>query len=320
MLCKEQLILLFLIIIALIICFASPPTNIDTFSDLVPETIIDGYSDHTNSGYRRQILRPFDSVSQSFEGCSYPCNSKDKFQQWDSQKNAEKYHAMRPLMHYEKYEQNIRSKFNSIIDKFHGIVIPNNSEFSKVDFNKCSENRDIILDMISTKINNNTDEYYIISDPDMYEYIIDDSIFYKFIFNIVNINRSIATLCYVTVVFINRNAPLIIDADIVHKEKYNGFTEEFSDSKEIIIPDQKDQSLSWNFMNTVQEQNFNMDLNKHIIIEGGIPDSLRKIIRENNCNNNLTGCDIPTLNVDGTVTDKEHFYGSVETISGTILV
>lgn len=69
--------------------------------------------------------------------------------------------------------------------------------------------------------------------------------------------------------------------------------------------------FDWNYMNTLEVQKFNKDgfysnvSSDNINIEGGVPESLKKVLRHSNCNNaNLLSCMTPSYNGIGAVSAK----------------
>lgn len=329
-------------------------------------------------GYMPQIIRPFDSVTanpKQSSKCQWPCYSDKKFQKWCSEENAINYHAMRPLIGPEQYNNNLRKMFKAIIDKkgpFRGTG-PHDDQYSKVDTTVfCTESQQAIMSWLMQKIALQVSkmpemqrngpwkmERFYDTDVQMYQYVNPDgSTYFKIIFNLFNPLRSVSTMVYATVYLINGD-PSLVDMDFINNQSMdeymapqNGYgpitahnvSNSFDSGGEmgIIQPEplgfantpegkkmwedfyKKDPNdFDWNYMNTLEVQKFNKEgfysnvPGDNIKIEGGVPETLKKALRQSDCKEaNLMSCSTPnyvgitavsakSLNEDNNSIDKQ---------------
>ena len=194
-------------------------------------------------GYMPQIMRPFDSVTadpSKGSDCQWPCYSDKKFQQWCSEDNAIKYHAMRPLVSPKQYNLNLKKMFRGIVDKkgpFRGGGGPNDDQYSKVDTAVfCTESQKSIMSWLMQKValqvtkmpemqRNGPWKYEMFYDTDvqMYQYVNpDSSTYFKIIFNLYNPLRSVSTMVYATVYLVGGD-PSLVDMDFVNSESMEDY-------------------------------------------------------------------------------------------------
>ena len=106
--------------------------------------------------YSNFILRPFDSVSANpskGSNCKWPCYSDKKFQQWCSEENAIKYHAMRPIISSENYNDNLKKMFRNMKDIYTFGEIPSDDRFIKIDTAVyCTETQKSLMNWLMQKI------------------------------------------------------------------------------------------------------------------------------------------------------------------------
>lgn len=168
------------------------------------------------------------------------------------------------------------------------------------------------------------EERFFETDVLMYQFINpDSSVYYKIVFNLYNPSRSISTLVYVVVYIVSGTASLVdmgfvnemISPDNEGYEPFGGYNV----SGDILQPElmgfentpegekswiqykrENPDEFDWNYQNTLPVQKFNTDGYysndpvKNIEIEGGLPDSLKQIIRERSCEEaNLMPCMTP---------------------------
>ena len=73
--------------------------------------------------YRIPLIRPMDTVAVPHdikrgsveELCRWPVYAGSKFQQWCSEDNAMKFHAMRPIVNSDQYTENLSILFDTIV-------------------------------------------------------------------------------------------------------------------------------------------------------------------------------------------------------------
>lgn len=193
-------------------------------------------------GYMPQIIRPFDSVTANpskESSCKWPCYSNKKFQQWCSEENAINYHAMRPIISPNKYNENLRTMFKAIIDKsgpFRGSG-PQDDQYSTVDSDVfCTESQKAIMSWLMQKIALQVSkmpemqrngpwksERFYDNDVLMYQYANpDSSTYFKIIFNLYNPLRSVSTMVYATVYMVN-GEPSLVDMDLINNESMDDY-------------------------------------------------------------------------------------------------
>ncbi len=306
-------------------------------------------------GYMPQIIRPFDSVTANpskGSKCQWPCYSDKKFQQWCSEENAIKYHAMRPLVSPSQYNNNLKKLMQEIIDKKGPFRNgPQDDRYSKVDTAVfCTESQKALMSWLMQKIalqvtkmpemqRNGPWKYEMFYDTDvqMYQFVNpDNSTYFKIIFNLYNPLRSVSTMVCATVYLINGD-PSLVDMDFVNNESmddymsprngYGSITghnlsstfDSVGGGLDIIEPEplgftntpegqqmwedfyKKDPNdFDWNYMNTLEVQKFNKEgfhsnvPSDNIKIEGGVPETLKKALRESGCKEaNLMSCVTP---------------------------
>ena len=160
--------------------------------------------------------------------CNTPCSYASNYQQWVSEDNAIKYHAMRPILQPDQYNDLLKKMFNMIVMQ-QSLQSGNNfqqgnstAELNKVlnvnDWSKTSEIKDnrlrifcevtqenvmkYIMDKVDRTVvqipeftKNSSYKYEIFSfvDPEMYQF----DKYFKVIFMLHNYLRSVTTLVYV---------------------------------------------------------------------------------------------------------------------------
>ncbi len=298
-------------------------------------------------GYSPQIIRPFDSVTANpskGSSCKWPCYSDKKFQQWCSEENAINYHAMRPLISPNKYNENIVKLMKAIIDKKGPFGSgPQDDKYSKIDTAVfCTESQKSMMAWLMQKVALQVSkmpemqkngpwksEMFYGTDEQMYQYVNPDgTTYFKIIFNLYNPLRSVSTMVYATIYMINGN-PSLVDMDLINNESMNDYMApqngygaivgHVTSPTSIIEPEpigfknspegqqmwedyyKKDpNNFDWTYMNTLEVQKFNKEgfysnvPTDNINIEGGVPEGLKKALKESNCKEaNLMSCVTP---------------------------
>lgn len=305
-------------------------------------------------GYRHQIIRPFDSVTADPDpssGCKWPCYSDKKFQKWCSEKNAIKYHGMRPIITPDEYNNNLKKMFEKMIDV--NVQIPYDDLFEDIDIRVfCKETQKEMMSWLMKKIAETVNkmpemqrngpwgsENFHHSGAIMYQYVKGTESYIKVLFDLYNPQRSTSTWVVATI-FIQKDndnkSPKLVGMEFVNEGKLTEYTEPMngygpitgeelpsaSSKYEPVInfmPLGVDNSpegykkweneymknpndVDWNYMNTLPVKKFNNkgfysnDQNENITIEGGIPDSIKNLLKTTvkSCKNNqLSACEVP---------------------------
>lgn len=290
---SDQRIVVILLICILIFCYFSPYTTIDTFDNVT--NLFN--SDAPKNAYSF-LTRPTNSVSAVGKNpdCTWPCYSDRKHQEWCSEKTAVDYYAMRPIIQYQEYSNNLQKMFIGIIDH-----IPDNKLISKdsVAFepkNNC-EFKATIIEWLMGKIANQVanmpemnrngsweSERFYETDAYLYQYTNDNDVYFKLIFNLYNPLRSTSTMCYAIIYKSSNNSELLLmDINMITREKMGDYHSGINayrsnintDIEELDIlgfPDteqgRKDHDayminnpneIEWNYVNTLPVQKFNKD-------------------------------------------------------------
>ncbi len=183
--------------------------------------------------YSNFILRPFDSVSANpskGSKCKWPCYSDKKFQQWCSEENAIKYHAMRPIISSENYNENLKKMFRNMKDIYTVGEIPSDDRFIKIDAAVyCTETQKSLMNWLMQKIAIEVNklpemqrngswksERFEQLNPQIYQYLVDDKTFFKILFDLYNPLRSVSTYVVATI-YVNDGNPKLIDIDFVNE-------------------------------------------------------------------------------------------------------
>lgn len=217
-------------------------------------------------------------------------------------------------------------------------------------------------------------EMFYDTDVQMYQYRdTDKTTYFKILFNLFNPLRSVSTMVY-SIIYLLNDDPVLIDMGLVNNESMddymapqNGYGSITGYSSDSIVPEmlgfsdtpegqkmsddfyKKDpNNFDWNYMNTLEVQKFNKEgfysnvPSENIKIEGGVPEKLKKALRESGCKDeNLMSCMTPKYTgitagpqepQDGSVknvySNPSLIYNnnnafslrSVETASGTIYI
>jgi len=360
------MILVLIIILLLVFILVSKREFYENISLLNSEGII--------NGYRPQIIRPFDSVSMNpsdDSDCKWPCYSDKKYQKWCSEDNAIRYHAMRPLITNEQYHEMINQIFKGLKSgtKFNELVSEqekSQSDFSKNDSNFlennytltnavfCENSQKNIMNFIMEKINNevyNTPSaqrngsweverfYYI--DQVIYEQEIKsmDKVFklFKIVFGLYNPLRSTTTMVYAVLLADSKLNLELVDIGFVNKDIDPDFSKNTDYEDPYYMTEAEEDPIPWLYMNTINTEKFNeygfYDKDS-IEIEGGIPDSLKEKLKNNNCSTEqlmncytprFTGIDAKGLvDINGKVKDVENnplvYYNKLEKYDGDIYI
>jgi hypothetical protein len=192
-------------------------------------------------GYMPQIIRPFDSVTANpskGSSCKWPCYSDKKYQQWCSEENAIKYHAMRPLVSPSDYNNNLRKMMKAIIDKKGPSGGgPQDDQYSKVEAAVfCTESQKAMMAWLMQKITLQVSkmpemqrngpwgsEMFYDTDVLMYQYVNPDSTtYFKVIFNLFNPLRSVSTMVYATIYMVNGD-PTLVDMDLLNNQSMDDY-------------------------------------------------------------------------------------------------
>lgn len=244
---QEELIVVVLAIALLGICYFSPlknssPTenfkNSDECAGMTrnAELSVDGIqlvkSDGvTVGGYRHQIVRPFDSVSDEGSGCNGPCYTERKYQTWCDENNAINYYGMRPIISYQTYLNNVQKMFNRIKDniKVPDIIEP---QYTTVF---CTETQKFIMSWLMGKIalavskmpemqRNGPwkSERFYETDVSMFQFIKDSLNIYQVLFNLYNPLRSTSTQV-VAKILIKDNNPYLVDIRFVSESNMTDY-------------------------------------------------------------------------------------------------
>ncbi len=230
---QEELIIIILAIALLGICYFSPLKNnvndkesfknSDACAGMTRDTYTsNGYNKDgiqlvksdgvTVGGYRHQIVRPFDSISDqiSSDSCNGPCYTGRKYQTWCNEENAMNYHAMRPIISYSEYLKNVQKMFTMIKDPITEEV-PNiiSPEYTTVF---CTETQKSIMDWLMTKMavavskmpemqRNGPwkSERFYETDVKLFQFVNGDTNIYQVLFNLYNPLRSMSIQVIATV-------------------------------------------------------------------------------------------------------------------------
>ena len=311
------------------------------------------------NGFVPQILRPFDSVSANpspESDCKWPCYSDKKFQKWCSEENAINYHAMRPIVQPNQYNDLLKKMFNSILDRpGPASRPPPDDQYTRIETAVfCTETQQSLMAWLMQKIALYVSktpsmqkngpwktEMFYETDVLMYQFVNPDgSTYFKIIFNLFNPLRSVATLVVATI-YMTRpmisGKPSLVAMDFVNEgfmgdyvPPMNGFGainghnvnmsfESVGGGMDVIqwsplgISDspegmklfesvwKKDPNeFDWNYFNTLEVQKFNKEgffsnvPGDNIVIEGGVPDSLKAALNSGVCDEEqLMSCMMP---------------------------
>lgn len=191
--------------------------------------------------YRHQIIRPFDNTTPKSENpkmgmeCKWPCYSDLKHEKWCDESNAIKYHAMRPLLNPQQYNDLLKQMFRLITD--HNVpmkLTPNDSQFTSI---QCTYNVESIMKWLMGRValavskmpamhKNSTwgVEQFSYTDVQPYQFISDNGqVHFKIVFNLYNALRSTATLV-VAHIYLQGSTPLLQKIDFVNNEEMTDFT------------------------------------------------------------------------------------------------
>lgn len=256
--------------------------------------------------YRIPIIRPMDTVMvprdikrDTFENvkCQWPVYAGSKFQQWCSEENAIKYHAMRPIQTGNTYNNNLDKLFDTIVMRSmqtHNIkrVKPNFGQDSNTMWNAlfCNESKNNIMNFIMSRVAEAVNvlpemqkngswgsEQFYWTDAQIYQIVFKGQLFYKVLFNLYNPLRSTSTQveCTILVDFDGQN-PMIIYIGFVSDEFWSMTGEnDYKDGSVLkgynIAPAGKNPQINientvngpaptnfgWNYENTLMTQEFN---------------------------------------------------------------
>jgi hypothetical protein len=247
------------------------------------------------NGYQPSIIRPIDFVSLDVKRdnkvlCNSPMYSNNKFQQWCSEENAMKYHAMRPLVSIDKYNNMLTKLFDTILqnNKFQDpIELPsinkntNNLLWSAVF---CSDSVNDIMKFIMQQIaiavtkipemhknGSWSIEQFNYTDPRVYQFL-DLSFgltYYKVLFNLYNALRSTSTEIETTLIITRKGHPVIISMNFITPEKMTEFNSGIQGHNlapagqnpqinvMVSVEDPAETNIKWNYGNTLQQNEFN---------------------------------------------------------------
>jgi hypothetical protein len=189
--------------------------------------------------YSPWIVRPFDNVSSNpskGSGCNWPAYSDKKHQQWCSEENAIKYHAMRPIITAEKYNELLEVMFKGMKDS--NIPIPGDDNFEEVNMAVfCTETQKSLMSWLMQKIAVQVEkipdfqknsswgsERFYELDVQMYQYVLEpkQQTYFKILFNLYNPLRSVSTYVVATI-FLQDGKPKLVDIDFVNEGKMNDY-------------------------------------------------------------------------------------------------
>jgi hypothetical protein len=195
-------------------------------------------------------------------------------------------------------------------------------------------------------------EMFYYTDPKFYQVINNGKIFFKIVFNLYNALRSTSSMVYATIFMSKESPVLLdmdfINSESMTDfiDTYNGVItghntnstfESIGGGMGIIMPEplgfpntregqkqwesnykKNPNDVDWHYMNTLNVQKFNKDgfysndPSENVVIEGGIPESIRDQLRNGNCKDtNLMPCVVPGM--IGVLED-----GSASPIDGTV--
>lgn len=275
-------------------------------------------------GYSHSILRPFDSVrvprdikysDGTTKQCEWPLFAGSKYQKWCNENDAVKYHAMRPIVNPDTYNGWLQSLFDYLKDPDHevssllqedlgspNVFCDNQGEVTKWLMERIDE----AVHKLPQMQHNGPWKYEQFYNTDMqfYSFMTKSHKIYKMIFNLYNTLRSVSTLIDCVITESPNGTRKIIKMDFVSTsgewgfEGYNvGTTPKYGPGTVTGI---KDVGFDWNYMNTLETQQFNnvgfYDPLRNITIEGGVPESLRNQIKA--CNGSILMKPV-TVNVMG---------------------
>lgn len=222
----------------------SPSIIMDNTGNIDPGPIKLVNSDGVPLGaYRHQIIRPFDSVSANPDpssGCKWPCYSDKKYQKWCSEENAIRYHAMRPIITPDDYNNNLKKMFEKMIDV--SVHVPYDDLFEDIDVRVfCKESQKEIMSWLMKKVAEAVNkmpemqrngswgsENFYESGVVMYQYLKGTESYIKVLFDLYNPLRSTAVWVVATI-FIQKDKgitePKLISMEFVNEGTMTDYTE-----------------------------------------------------------------------------------------------
>jgi hypothetical protein len=286
------------------------------------------------NGYQPSIIRPFDSVHlptdlkrTTFckeEKCNGPCYAGAKSQVWCSEDNAINYHAMRPLVTPDKYNEWLQKMFDMLStgDRNYLNNLINSEKWTAIF---CSNSREMIMTWLMNKVAEAVEkipemhkngpykvEQFFWTDADIYmtkENYQSQSATYNVIFNLYNPLRSVSTYTQAILDLTNGNdlsikyigfvSTLDWKLDGVKVDGISGFN--FSttsgQNKQISLNTGSNPTIiDWNYGNTLLKQEFNeygfYNENDNIKVEAGVSEKMKKCMDayQENEGSYLMGC------------------------------
>lgn len=260
-------------------------------------------------GYQHSMVRPMDTVmvprdirrgtglDQFIEKCDWPNYAGSKFQQWCSEENAIKYHAMRPIVEIDEYNKMLKKLFETVLLNSKKLPI-----FVSDDFLENSEHQTWSA-VFSTETQSNIMNYIMLevakavkvlpdmhkngswkveqfywTDPLIYEVVYKGKLYIKVLFNLYNPLRSTSTQVQVTLttnikakfadnsfngnLFLDKDIK-IIEFDFINKEWNDGGIDGHNTARagrnyQINLETSPiPQNNGWLYENTLLKQEFN---------------------------------------------------------------
>jgi hypothetical protein len=286
-----------------------------------PPSFLNKYGGIIN-GYQPSIIRPMDTVmvpkdikrESVTELCKWPCYAGSKFQKWCSEENAINYHAMRPIVQPNEYNEWLVKLFNTIMmrEKFSNdsgpVDGPDGPIWTAVF---CDSTKSSLMDYIMAKITEGVKvipemhkngswgvEQFFWTDPRIFMYVVfaneTSVVYYKVLFNLYNPLRSVSTEveCTITVNPKTMKQVIIymgfISGDIMTSETdqipgYN-LPQVGRNFQINVNAGPEPTSFDWNYGNTLLSQQFNRygfyEESDNVIIETDMSDTLKKQIKQ----------------------------------------
>lgn len=283
-------------------------------------------------GYQHSLVRPMDTVmvprdikrgtglDQFVEKCDWPNYAGSKFQQWCSEENAIKYHAMRPIVEIDEYNRMLRKLFDTVLLNSRNLIFVKEDDFLENKDNQTwaavfnTESQNNIMNYIMLEVTKAVKvlpdmhkngswrvEQFYWTDALIYEVIYKGRLYFKVLFNLYNPLRSTSTQVQVTLMtkikatngrpFLDNDIK-IIEFDFINKEWNDGGIEGHNTARagrnyQINLETSPiPQNNGWLFENTLLKQEFNKygyyDNNSeyNLNIDVDLPTELKNKIRK----------------------------------------
>lgn len=284
------------------------------------------------NGYQPSIIRPIDSVrvprdlkrgTFDEEKCNWPCYAGSKWQEWCSEEDAIKYHAMRPLVTPDTYNKWLKKLFYTTAEGHNKEPMIDNNVWGAVF---CQNSKTALMNFIMKKVADGVAlipemqkngswgfEQFHWTDAKIYQYANETELYYKILFNLYNPLRSVGTEVQTVIKVSPQN---VADLKITYMDFVNQLEWKMDGQKidgiagynlapagqnpqinlETEVEGPVPTSVGWNYGNTLLNQQFNKygfyENGRNVEINAGVPDSLKKRLNnfEQGSNSYLFGC------------------------------